>query len=155
MQTRGSTNKSPIKLSMQWKINKTVICLRMGKTYTAKTPLVILRSPFPKFHYYHNKRLQVKEFLYLIPTYSWTLIPIPNWTCSVMTISPFDARLSSTWLTNCADPSIWLQSPTGEGCWLQSSSIHPRDEDQEDTWSQNPTVHIHSNFFRRDELGLN
>ena len=40
MQTRGSTNKSPITLSMQWKINLTwVICLRMGKTYTAKTPL--------------------------------------------------------------------------------------------------------------------
>ena len=38
MQMRGSTNKSPIKLSMQWKINNTVIYLRMGKTYTAKTP---------------------------------------------------------------------------------------------------------------------
>ena len=38
MQTRGSTNKSPIKLSMQRKINNTVICLRMGKIYTAKTP---------------------------------------------------------------------------------------------------------------------
>ena len=38
MQTRGSTNKSPIKLSMQRKINNTVICLRMGKTYMAKTP---------------------------------------------------------------------------------------------------------------------
>ena len=38
MQTRGSTNKSPINLSIQLKINNTVICLRMGKTYTAKTP---------------------------------------------------------------------------------------------------------------------
>ena len=38
MQTRGSTNKSPIKLSMQQKIKVTVICLRMGKTYTTKTP---------------------------------------------------------------------------------------------------------------------
>ena len=38
MQTRGITNKSPIKLSMQRKINNTVICLRMGKTNTAKTP---------------------------------------------------------------------------------------------------------------------
>ena len=38
MQTRGSTNKSPIKLSMQWKINNMVICLQMGKTNTAKTP---------------------------------------------------------------------------------------------------------------------
>ena len=38
MKTRGNTNKSPIKLSTQQKINNTVICLRMGKTYTAKTP---------------------------------------------------------------------------------------------------------------------
>ena len=37
MQTSGSTNKLSIKLSMQGKINNTVICLRMGKTYTAKT----------------------------------------------------------------------------------------------------------------------
>ena len=37
MQTHGSTNKSPIKLSIQWKINNTVICLWMGKTYTVKT----------------------------------------------------------------------------------------------------------------------
>ena len=38
MHTCGSTNKSPIKLSMQRKINNIVIYLRMGKTYTAKTP---------------------------------------------------------------------------------------------------------------------
>ena len=37
MQTHGSSNKSPIRLSMQRKINNTVICLQMGKTYTAKT----------------------------------------------------------------------------------------------------------------------
>ena len=30
----------------------------------------------------------------------------------------------STWLTNCADPNTQLQSPTREGCWLQSSSVH-------------------------------
>ena len=48
-----------------------------------------------------------------------------------------------------------LQSPTREGCWLQSSSVHPHDEDQEDVWSQNPTVHKRSNFFRGDELRQN
>ena len=53
------------------------------------------------------------------------------------------------------DPNTRLQSPTREGCWLQSSSVHLHDKDQEDTWSQNPTVHIHSNFFRKDELGKN
>ena len=32
---------------------------------------------------------------------------------------------------------------------LQSSSVHPHDEDQEDVWSQNPMVRIHNNFFTR------
>ena len=118
----------------------------------------IFKSPLLKFHYYYNKRLQVKKSQYLIPTYSWTLTPIPNWTYSIVTISPFDARLPGTWLINCADPNTWLQSPTREGCWLQSSSVHPHDEDLEDledARSQNPTVHKHNNFFRRDELGRN
>ena len=48
MQTRGSTNKSPIKLSMQWKINNTVICLQMGKPYTAKTPPGDFKVTTPK-----------------------------------------------------------------------------------------------------------
>ena len=47
-----------------------------------------------------------------LPTYSWTFTPIPNWTCSVMTVPLSDARLPSTWLTNYANPSMRLQSPT-------------------------------------------
>ena len=128
---------------------------KWGKPTRQKLHRVIFKSPLPKFHYYHNKQLQVKESQYLIPTYSWTITPIPNWTCFVVTISPFNARLPSMWLTNYADPNTQLQSPTREGCWLQSSSVHPLDEDLEDAWSQNPTVHKHSNFFRRDELGKN
>ena len=38
MQTRGSTNKSPINLIIQWKINDTVICLRMEKNLKEKIP---------------------------------------------------------------------------------------------------------------------
>ena len=63
------------------------------KPIRQKPHRVILRSPLLKFHYYHNKQLQVKESQYLIPTYSRIITPIPNWTCSVVTISPFDARL--------------------------------------------------------------
>ena len=29
-------------------------------------------------------------------------------------------------------------TPTGERCWLQSSLVHPDDEDQEAPWLQNP-----------------
>ena len=134
---------------MQQKINNMVICLRIRTTLRQKPYRVIFRSPLSKFHYYHSKQLQVKESQFLIPTYSWTLTPIPNWTCSIVTISLFDAWLPSTWQTNYTDPSTRLQSPTREGCWLQSSSVHRNNEDQEDAWSQNPTVHIHNNFFTR------
>ena len=111
--------------------------------------MVIFRSLLSKLNYYHNKRLQVKESQYFILTYNWTLTPIPNWTCSVVTVSPFYAQLPSTWLINCVDSSTWLQSPTRKGCWLQSSLVYPNDEDQEDTWSQNLIVHIYNNFFTR------
>ena len=81
----------------------------MRKTSKAKPHRVILRLPLPRIHYYHNKWLQVKEFQYLIPTYSWTVAPIPNWTCSVMTIFLFQCTTPSTWLINrCTDPSKWL-----------------------------------------------
>ena len=70
---------------------------------------MILRSPLPRIHYYHNKQLQY-------PTYIWT--------CSVVTISHFHCVDPSIRLTNCANPSTRLQSPIREGCWLQSSSVH-------------------------------
>ena len=85
-----------------------MICLRIRKTYTEKTPRVILRSSIPRIHYHQNKWLQVKKSQYLIPTYSWTLTLIPNWTCSVVTISPFQCMAPSMWLSNCADLSTRL-----------------------------------------------
>ena len=53
-----------------------------------------------------------------LPTYSWTHTPIPNCTCSVMTVPIFDAWLPSTWLTNYTNPSTRLQSPNKKviGC---------------------------------------
>ena len=86
---------------------------------TAKTLPGDFRSPLPKLHYYHNKWLQVKKSqvsyqptVEPLPIYSWTITSIPNWTCSVVTDPFSDARLPSTWLTNCTDPSTRLQSPT-------------------------------------------
>ena len=101
-----------------------MICLQMGKLSRQNPHRVNLRSQLPRIQYYHNKQLQVKEFQYLIPTYSWTFIPIHNWTCSIVIISHFQCMAPSTWLTNRADLSMRLQSPTKEGCWLQSFSVH-------------------------------
>ena len=89
-----------------------------------------------------------------LPTYNWTLTPIPNWTCSVVTVPLSDARLPSTWLTVIQILVHDFNNTNWEDCWLQSSSVHPHDENQEDTWLQNLMVQRHSNFFkRRDELG--
>ena len=84
-----------------------------------------------------------------LPTYSWTLTPTPNWTCSVLIVLLSDARVPSTWLTVVWIPVRDFKTPIWKYCWLQSSLVHPHDEDQEDTWSQNPTMQIHSNFFKR------
>ena len=85
-----------------------MICLRMGKTYTAKTPSDDFKVITPNNPLLSKHTVTNKESQYLIPTYNWTLTPIPNWTCSVVTISPFECTASSTWLTNCADPSTQL-----------------------------------------------
>ena len=84
-----------------------------------------------------------------LPTYNWTLTSIPKWTYSIVTVPLSDARLPSMWLTVVRIPIRDFKTPIWKDCWLQSSSVHPHDEDQEDTWSQNPTTQIHSNFFKR------
>ena len=95
---------------MQWKLNWHGDLFMNGWKPTWQKPhRVILRSPLLRIHYYQNKQLQVKESQYLIPTYSWTVTPIPNLTCSVVTIFHFQCTALNTWLTNrCVDPSKWL-----------------------------------------------
>ena len=89
-----------------------------GENLTAKTPPGDFQVTTSKTPLLSQQTVTSKGIPSALPTYSWTLIPIPNWTCSVVTIPLFDARLPSTWLTNCADPSTWLQTPTKKvvGC---------------------------------------
>ena len=70
-----------------------VICLQMGKTNTAKTPLgdikvTTLENPLLSQQAVTNKGVPV-------PYTNLQLNPYPNthWTCFVVTISPFDAQL--------------------------------------------------------------
>ena len=77
----------------------------MGDLFTNGENYLI---PTPKIHYYQNKQLQLKESQYLIPTYNWTITPIPNWTYSIVTISHFQCTAPSTWLINYVDPNMRL-----------------------------------------------
>ena len=121
----------------------------MGKNLTAKTPPSDFQVTTPKTPLLSQQVVTSKAISSTLPTYSWTLTPISNWTCSVVTVTFSDARLPSTWLTVARIPIHDFKTPTEKIYWLQSSSVHPHDEDQEDAWSQNPTVQIQSNFFKR------
>ena len=145
----GSTNKLLIRLSMQWKINNMVICLWMGKTYTAKTPPGDFKVITPEIPLLSQQAVTSKRIP--IPYTNLQLNPYHNTQLDLFCSDNFSfwCMAHSTWLTNCTDPNTRLQSLTREGCWLQSSLVHPNDEDQEDAWSQNPTVHKHSNFSTR------
>ena len=83
---------------MQWKINNTVICLRMGKNLTVKTPSGDFQITTPETLLLSQQAVTSKGISNTLPTYSWTLTSIPNWTCSVVTVPFFYARLPSTWL---------------------------------------------------------
>ena len=89
-----------------------------GENLTAKTPPSDFQVTTPKTPLLTQQAITSKGIPSTLPTYSWTLTLIPNWTCSVVTVPLFDARLPSTWLTNCVDPSTRLQSPTKKvvGC---------------------------------------
>ena len=132
---------------MQWKLNLTRwFVYEWKKPLKQKPHRINLRSLLSRIHYYQNNRLQVKESQYLIPTYSWTLTPIPNWTCSVVTISHFQCMAPSMWLNNqCTDPSTWLthQLEKNVGCKA------PHDKDQETPWLQNRTAYKCNNFFKK------
>ena len=125
MQMRGSTNKSPIKLSMQRKINNTVICLRMGKTNTAKIPQCDFKVTTPEIPLLSQQAVTSKGIS--VPYTNLQLNPYPNTQLDLFYSDNFSFRCTalSTWLTNCANPSTWLQSPTREGCWLQVLQFIP------------------------------
>ena len=103
---------------MQQKINNTMICLRMGKSLTAKTLSGDFQVTTPETPLLSQQAVTSKGIPSTLLTYSWTLTPIPNWTCSVVTVPLSDAWLPSIRLINCADPSTRLQSPTKKivGC---------------------------------------
>ena len=89
-----------------------------GENLTAKTPPGDFQVTTFETPLLSQQAVTSKGIPSTLPTYSWTLTPIPNWICSVVTVPFSDAWLPSTWLTNCTNPSMRLQSPTKKivGC---------------------------------------
>ena len=115
----------------------------------AKTSPGDFKITTPRIHYYKKQAVTSKGIP--VPYTNLQLNPYPNTQLDLFCSDNFFfwCTAPSMWLINCADPNTRLQSPTREGCWLQNFSVHPNDEDQENAWSQNPTMHKHSNFFTR------
>ena len=75
-----------------------------GKNLTAKTPPGDFKVTTFEIPLLSQQAVISKEIPSTLSTYSWTLTTIPNWTCSIVIISPFDAWLPNTWLTNVRIP---------------------------------------------------
>ena len=67
-----------------------------GKNLTAKTPSGDFQVTTPKTLLLSQQVVTSKGIPIPYTNLQLTLTPIPNWTCSVVTIPPFDARLPST-----------------------------------------------------------
>ena len=89
-----------------------------GENLTAKIPLGDFQVTTSETPLLSQQAVTSKGIPSTLPTYNWTLTPIPNWTCFVVTVPLFDAQLPSMWLINYADPSTQLQTPTKKvvGC---------------------------------------
>ena len=85
----------------------------------------------------------------ILPTYSWTLTPIPNRTCSVVIVPLSNAQLPSTWLTIARIPVCDFKTPTEKivGCKVLQFILTMKI--RKILGHKNPTVQIHSNFFKR------
>ena len=101
-----------------------MICLRMGKTYMIKIPPGDFKVTIPGNPLLSTQVITSKWIP--IPYTNLQLKPYPNTQLDLFCSDnlSFQCMAPNTRLTNCADPSTRLQSPTREGCWLQSSSVH-------------------------------
>ena len=122
----------------------------MGKTYMAKTPLGDFKVTTFENSLLSQQAVTSKGIPVLYTNLQ--LNPYPNTQLDLFCSDnlSFQCTAPSTLLTNSMCRSQYAAySPTWKGCWLQSSSVHPHDEDHEAPWLQNPTVYKHSSFLNR------
>ena len=90
-----------------------------------------------------------------IPYTNLQLKPYPNTQLDLFCSDNFSFWYTApnTWLTNCADPSMRLQSPTRESCWLQSSSVHTRWRSRRCLVTKPYSAQTQQLLHKNDELG--
>ena len=96
---------------MQWKINDTVICLRMGKTYMAKTPLGDFQVTTPEIPLLSQQAITSKGIP--IPYTNLQLNPYPN--------TQFDLFCSDNFSFQCMTPK-YVTNQLRESQYVTSST---------------------------------
>ena len=133
-----------------------MICWQMGKTFCKTKPLPDeFKFTTPKNPLINNQAVTSMRNLTTtlaypnIPTYSWTFVPILNWTWSCSSLLSFDAQISNLWLTPLHGSQYMTNSSNLNDCyWLQSSSLHQQWR-LRSIWLQNPMVYNRSSFSQR------
>ena len=128
----------------------TVICLRIGKTSKTKTSLgefkiTTLENPLLSKQAVTSKRI-------LVPYTNLQLNSYPNTQLNLFCSDSLSFSMHSSQYVNnqlMHGSKYVANTPTWEGCWLQSSSVHSYDEDKEALWSQNHMAYKYSSFFMR------
>ena len=114
----GSTNKSPIKISMQWKINWHGKLFMNGENLHEKTPPGDFKVTTSENPLLSKQAVTSKEIP--VPYTNLQLNPYPNTQLNLFCSDNlfFQCTAPSTWLTNCTDPSMWLnhQLEKNVGC---------------------------------------
>ena len=121
---RGSTNKPPIKLSMQRKLNWHGDLFMNRENLYSKNPTRWFKVTTPDNPLLSQQAVTSKGIS--IPYTNLQLNLYPNTQLDLFCSDnlSFQCMAPSTWLTNCADPNKWLNHQLEKECWLQSSSVH-------------------------------
>ena len=101
-----------------------MICFRMRKTYTTKTPPSDFKVTIPENPLLSKQAVTSKGIRVLYTNLQLNSYPNTQLDLFCSDNLSFQCTAPSTWLTNYADPSTQLQSPTRDGCWLQSFSVY-------------------------------
>ena len=92
-----------------------VIYLRMRKTSKVKTLPADFKVTTPENPLLSQQAVTRKGISVSYTNLQLNPYPMPNWTCSIVTISHFQYTAPSMWLTNrCIDPSTWLTHQLGK-----------------------------------------
>ena len=132
-----------------------MICLQIGKTNMVKIPPSDFKVITPEVSLLSQQAVASKGTL--VPYTNLQLNPYPNIQSDLFCSDNFSfwRTAPNTWLINCANPSTRLQSPTREGCWLQSSSAHQRWRSRRCLVTKSYCTQTQHLLHKNDELGQN